>query len=259
MVDLAAVLDISALRADLNDGERTLAGNLVERLERIPLAGERECLLLVGEQHVDVAVGQLVQKTEVLVYDVEAGQIEGHCQAAGLGEPDGPPDQFVVLDQIAFDIEAVVAVEQRFVQFVAPHLERGAEKSAHRPLAVGRDERDAAARPLVSAQDMGFDAEVDEGLLEEVSRRVPSHFADIAGTDAHAGHGPDRIRCRSAERQRARHAGYVFSDSALPVAVDQIHAASGQHEPLEDFVGFHVDQNIRQGIAHSDNAFHFFR
>ena len=75
MVDLAAVLDISALRADLNDGERTLAGNLVERLERIPLAGERECLLLVGEQHVDVAVGQLVQKTEVLVYDVEAGQI----------------------------------------------------------------------------------------------------------------------------------------------------------------------------------------
>lgn len=55
------------------------------------------------------------------------------------------------------------------------------------------------------------------------------------------------------------HAGYVFSDSALPVAVDQIHAASGQHEPLEDFVGFQVDQNIRQGIAHSDNAFHFFR
>ena len=47
MVDLAAVLDISALRADLNDGERTLAGNLVERLERIPLAGERECLLLI--------------------------------------------------------------------------------------------------------------------------------------------------------------------------------------------------------------------
>lgn len=67
--------------------------------------------LLVRKQDIDVSVDQVVQEAEVFFDDVETRQIEGDLQSALFGDAYGVRDQFVILHQVAFDVEVFVTVE----------------------------------------------------------------------------------------------------------------------------------------------------
>ena len=143
--------------------------------------------------------GSPSQEFEVFGDDVEARQVDGDFQSALLGRAGGFEDQFVVLHQIAFDIEAVVAFEDRRFDLRSRELQRRAQVSDHRALAVGGDQRHAFARTLPAAEDHRLDAEILQRLHEEIARGVGTHLADEADAASQLRHGPDGVAGRSAE------------------------------------------------------------
>ena len=227
MHHLVAPFDERALRADLHHGQFGQLRNRLQGVQRLGFAGEGLGLVLVGEDDIDVFAHQVAQEREVLGDDVEARQVDGHLQPALLGRAGGLQDEVVALHQIPFDVEAVVTVEDRGLDLRGRQLQRCAEVGHHRPLPVGGDERNAFARTLLSAEDERLDAEVLEGLDEEVARGVGAHLADEAHLAAQLRHGADRVACRAAERERVGESGHRFRDFGLEHGVHQTHRAFG--------------------------------
>ena len=213
MHHFVAVLDHGALDADLHHGQFAHLRDALQGVQRLRLAGEGLGFVLVGENDVDIVPDEVTQEFEVFGHDVETGQVDGDLQSALLGRAGSLADQVVVLDDVTFDIEAVVPVEDRRVDLRGGQFECRAEVGDHCPLAVGRDERHALARTFRATEDYGFHAQVFECLDEEVARRILSDLADEPDLAAQFGHG--------------------FRDFGLQFGIHEAHRAFGEFEATQ--------------------------
>ena len=233
MHHFVAVLDHGALDADLHHGQFAHLRDALQGVQRLRLAGEGLGFVLVGENDVDIVPDEVTQEFEVFGHDVETGQVDGDLQSALLGRAGSLADQVVVLDDVTFDIEAVVPVEDRRVDLRGGQFECRAEVGDHRPLAVGRDERHALARTFRATEDYGFHAQVFECLDEEVARRILSDLADEPDLAAQFGHGADGVACRTAERERVGQSCHGFRDFGLQFGIHEAHRAFGEFEATQ--------------------------
>ena len=112
-------------------------------------------------------------------------------QPAGLGQPGGLGDQFLVLDQIAFDVEVVVALELFQGKVFRAQFQRGAHVVGKGAFRVGSgDEHHAPAAGLLAVEHLRAHAVLLHGALEEVAQVVIADFPRGSRTASR------RWRCR---------------------------------------------------------------
>jgi len=252
-VELGAAGDPRAVLAHLDRGNaaegRDLAGELgvvVAALE------ERTGLVLVGEDDMH-ALAQLAEDPVTGdIDDLERGEVDAERATGGAGGGDDLIGERGVEQQVTLDVGMPRAGEIGRRDLVGVQGHGGAEVRAQRALAVGRDEREAAAVGQRGALEARAVAAGGGEVAEVgVGRGVAADLAEIGGAQAEAGGAERGVGGGS-----AGHHGDLAADLAHErcdvVMIHEDHAAlvAGDMSAKERVVD--VREQIHDGIADAD-------
>ena len=233
-----------------------MAGDFGAGLARLQL-GEGLGLGLVREDDVHVVFHEVVEEGVIGFHDIVGGHVDGDDAAGGLGEPDGLGDELLVLDEVAFDVEVVVALEHLGDQVVRTHLEGSAHVVGEGTLGVGPgDEDHAAAAGLGAVEHLRADAVLFHRALEEVPQVVVADLADVARRhpeDGGAGHG---VRGRTARHVLDPVFLQRVPDPVARLHVHVLHAPKREVEPPEERVVRKDGQDVGEGVSDAQDGFH---
>ena len=234
-----------------------MLADFFQRLACAAELGEGAGLGLVSEDDVYVAVYDVVQEGVVAFYDVVGGHIQGDDAAGLVRQLYSAADKVLVLNEIALDMEVVMACEILGFEVFGHEVQGGAEVDGEGAFCVASaHENHGPAAGMLALEEHGVDSVLLLVALEEEAELVVSDLADEAGGHAEDG-GADNGVGRTA-------AGDVFDAQGLeggPYLVARfhvyvLHAALGQMVCLQEAVVRQDGQDIREGVANSENRFH---
>ena len=113
-----------------------MPGNLQEGVAGVCQLGEGLGLGLVGKYDVDVLVHDVVQERFVGLHDIVGGHVERYDAAGFAGHLYRPADKCLVLNEVSFDMEIVIALEILGLEILGDEVERGAEIDGEGPLGI---------------------------------------------------------------------------------------------------------------------------
>ncbi len=219
---------------------------------------QRLGFIFVGEQDVHI----LVQEAEEFVAEPTDAkgirQRQGDASAGGLHGGDGLARRrlgFVLVPQIAFDIEDARGGDLAFVDVGRHQLAAGAQIGAHAALAIGRhrDHAGGGGRALAGGFGGEGHAQAGHGVAEHLAQPVVEHLADIHAITAQRGDARHSVGGRPARHfMHAAHGLLVVGQKLQQFLgaelVDQGHAALGDAMGQEEAV-IHRRDDVHDGIA----------
>ncbi len=224
-------------------------------VERVLLV-ERDDLVFVGEQNVDMMLDQ-IEKVGAVAIDAERVRQTQRDQASGLmGNPRGLAEGLLgrrPIPQIAFQVGHPRRLDRCLVDVGGSQLGACAEKGLHRAVRVGCHENQAA--PGWCAAVGGFrreaDAERGDVMAEDRAELVVADLADERPFAAERGESGDGVGRRAAgDRDRWTH---LVVERSGRIGVDQGHRPPVEAEALDDVVVGMAD-HVDNRIADPDNV-----
>ena len=247
MITLATLLDIGTAFADFDDSNVALLGNLCHRFFGVEVGiGKR--LVLVGEDDVHVLAHQVFEEGMALVDHIVTSQIQRDHTALLLGGAQGFLDKSVVLYQLAFDVEDVVACESLFAYVVGREVRRCTEVGAHGALAVRSDEHDTAPRHERRGEQERFDAVFDKVFTVEIADFIVTHLANKSRLTSQLGDSGDGVGRTAARDEVFADRDEAVLDMLRLLHVDEVHTAFRETDFAEVILGY-LQQNVREGVA----------
>ena len=211
----------------------------------------------VGKDYVHIILHQVVEESQIGIHHVIGSHIDGNGAPGLLGQTGGLGDEFLVLNQIALDVEIIVALELLQRQVVRSQFQRGAHVIGKSTLGIGAgDEHHASAGRLGAVEHLRFHAVLLHGALEEVAQVVVANLAQEAGRHPEDGGTGDGIGCAA-----ARHIFDAVFLENLPDMVSGfhihvLHTSQRKVEFAQERVVRKNGQDVGEGIADAKDGFH---
>ena len=248
--------DHGPLLAHLDHGYAAVAGKLFYRFPGL-FFGEGLGFALVGKDYVHVILYQVVEEGTVGFHHVVGGHVYGDGAAGGFGKAGSLGDKFLVLDQIAFYVEVVVAFELLRAQVFRAQLQGGAHVIGEGALCVGAgDKHHAPAAGLGAVEHLRPDTVLLHGALEEVAKVIVAYLSQEAGRHAEDSRAGDGIGRTAAGNVLDAVVFEGFPDAVAGFHVHVLHAAKGQMVLTKEGVVREDRQDVREGIAYAKDGFH---
>ena len=223
-----------AVLADLDDCDLAMSGDFVECLARLHL-GESPGLGLVGEYDVNVFVHYVVKEGLVGLDDIVGGHIEGNDASGFVGHLHRFPDKGLVLNEISFNMEVVVALEIFRLQIFRDHFEGGAHIVGEGSFRIGSGNEDhRAAGRILALEQQGLYSVLLLIALEKMSELVLSDFADECRRHPENGRACDGVGCRTACHVMQAVRFQALENLVPGLHIHELHAALRQMVELEE-------------------------
>ena len=198
-----------------------------------------------------------MEKGVVGFHHIVGSHIDGD-DAAGLpGQPGGLGNQFLVLDQIAFDVEIVVAPELFRRQVFGAQLQRGAHIIGKSPFGIGSgDENHTAAAGLLAVEHLRPHPVLLHRAFEEVPQIVVSDFAQKARRHPEDGGAGNGIGGRSSGDILDAVFLEGIPDAVSGFHIHVLHTSQGKVKLAEEAVVRKDGQDVGKRIADAKDGFH---
>ena len=230
------------------------ANRFGSRLEAVGLV-ERADLTLVGEEHIHVAIHQLLKAVAMAVDTEGIGEGKGHLAAAGarhLGGGDEGALGGIAVPEIALEVEQMGLAHQIKIEVFGLEIHRGAQVGAHRALGIGGHQDQAAGRggTVVRGGRVELGADGADVVAEDAPELVVAHAADEGGASSELGDAGERVGSGAAGGLEARAHARVE-----PLGLRLIH--QGHRALAEAMVGeegvIRLHQHVHDGVADADH------
>ena len=254
-MELVAALDHRSVLADFHHRDTGHFGHRLQRLARRAVREGRR-LRLVGEDDVDVVLDNVLQEHNVGFHDIVGRHVQRNDHAALLPHLHRAAHQILVLDQIALDVQIIVALKIRRLQIVGFQLQGCAQIGRKRTVGIGRGDEDH--RPAGSRrahQQVRLDAVLHLRLAEERAQLVVPHLADIARGHSQDGRRRNRVGGRTARDILHPDLLEIGPDGIAGGGIHVLHAAQRQIVFLEKRIVGKDRQNVGQRIPDTENRF----
>ena len=198
-----------------------------------------------------------MQEGVVALHHVVAGHVDGDDAPRLAGHLHCPRDKFLVLNQVAFDMEVVVAFEVLGFEVFRTHFKRRAHVAGEGALGVGPgDEDHAAAGTLGAGEHGGAHSELLHAALEELAQFVVANLSYVAGRHAEDGSAGDGVGRRAAGHVLDPYLLEGSPDAVAGFLVHMLHASKGQMVGAQEFCVGQYRQHVREGVAYSEYRLH---
>ena len=250
----------AAILTDLDDCHLAHTGYLVKSLARIVKLGESLGLGLIGKDYIYIPFYYVVQESEVRLHYIIGSHIDGDDASGLVGKLHSTTGKSLVLNQIPFNMEIIIAFEKLRLQVFRHQVQGGSQIDGESPLGIASAHEDhrAAAR-VGTLQKGGLHSVLLLVALEQKPQLVVANLADEARRHPEygcAGYGVGR-----------RSAGYIFDSQRFerrPYFISRLHVHV-LHAPFrkmilaqQAIVGQHC-KYVGEGISYAKNTFHCFQ
>ena len=198
-----------------------------------------------------------MEESQVGIHHIVGSHIDGDGAAGRLGQSGCLGNEFLVLDQIAFNVEIIVPFEEGGLQVFRAQFQGGAHIVCESSLRIGSgDEYHAPAAGLGPIKHLGTYSVLLHSAFEQVSEVVVSYFSQEAGFHSEDGGTGDGVGCTAAGDVFDAVLLEGFPDAVSGFHIHVLHTAEGQVEGPQEGVVRKDGQDVGEGVADTKDGFH---
>ena len=197
--DVVATDDSCPQGTSGDDGERTVSTNRCDRSFEIVELVQRQKFVFVAEQNVHLVLDESPEIVSMTIDAETVGQTQRDVTSCIVSGPCSMPKcplGVVSIEEIPLHVENLAGGHQLDIDVVRFHERRHSEIGVHRPLGIGSDDDDAAARrhSIQFATRTEMHSHCQHVVAEDVSEIIVSDLANVGGAPSETRNSAHRIR-----------------------------------------------------------------